>query len=577
MFINKISISNFKSIYGTQEFDFRKLTGLNKLTGPVGAGKTTLCEAILYALYGQVKNQKIPSLVSWNTKEMEVAIELKSNNKLLYIKRGNLKQTEFFVDNVQIPAPSKRDIQDIINNYYDTPRMVVERMCIISFDASKMSLLSMTPSDSKQFSDDVFGFSVFTQYSDISNRCKLDSIEELKKLEVAISAAKTNIERLTMKMEEQLKSAKCDIDESEVKNNISIIKEKIKIFETNIAQLQSDLNSKIETYNNEIIRIQSEYDAFLTKKKEAEIEGKHTRARYEKIKSGKCEVCGHDIGNIEIDKINNKIIELTNIWKESNNNAKQKQLELDKLKQSIESDKSSIKNAISIYNKEINILNSQLYGEQMKLKERETRLNAVRNNYADMIEISNKELKELIERKGKLSVKNSNWAEMTELLTKTFRYNLLDQIVPQINNAIQTYITHTGLPFYIEFNEEFKSKIYSHYYKKEIPYSSLSTGQKKSVDMSIIFGILNCVISQTGFNVIILDELFSNMDADIRQTMLEILRTNAKDEHSIFVINHADMDDSYFDHKIYVLQKRSKITVKGDEVPINKSIYNIVF
>ena len=207
----------------------------------------------------------------------------------------------------------------------------------------------------------------------------------------------------------------------------------------------------------------------------------------------------------------------------------------------------------------------------------DTRLDAIQSNYSDMIEISKKELEKLVKKRSELNRKSSNWTEMTELLTKTFRYNLLGQIVPQINDAIGTYITHTGLPFHIEFNEEFKPKIYSYYYKKDIPYSSLSTGQKKSVDMSVIFGILNCVISQTGFNVIILDELFSNMDADIRQTMLEILRNNAKDGHSIFVINHADMDDSYFDHKMQVTQKRSNIKVKGVETPVNKSIYNIVF
>lgn len=577
MFINKITITNFKSVYGTQEFDFRKLQGLNKLTGPVGAGKTTLCEAILYALYGQVKNQKNPSLVSWNTKEMEVSIELKSNNKLLYIKRGNLKQTDFFVDNVQIPASSKRDMQDIINDYYDVPRMVVERMCIVSFDTSKMTLASMSPSDTKQFSDDVFGFSTFTQYSDVSNRCKLDSIEELKKIEISIRGTETNIETLTRKMNEQIKSIKSGTNENDVKNNILSIKEKIEISEKNLAELQGDLDNRIKSYNTNISRAQSELEDFLAKKKASEIEGKHTRQIYEKVKNGKCEVCGNRVSDIEINNINNKITELTAVWKEANTCAKQKQKELDELKQSAEADKLAVKNAVITYNKEINILKGKLHAEQMKLKEMDTRLDAIQSNYSDMIEISKKELEELVRQRSKLSRKSSNWTEMTELLTKTFRYNLLGQIVPQINDAIGAYITHTGLPFHIEFNEEFKPKIYSYYYKKDIPYSSLSTGQKKSVDMSVIFGILNCVISQTGFNVIILDELFSNMDADIRQTMLEILRANAKDGHSIFVINHADMDDSYFDHKMQVTQKRSNIKVKGVEIPVNKSIYNIVF
>ena len=63
MQINKIKITNFKSIYGTQEFDFEELKGLIKLSGSIGAGKTTIAEALLYGLYGNVKGQNINPLI----------------------------------------------------------------------------------------------------------------------------------------------------------------------------------------------------------------------------------------------------------------------------------------------------------------------------------------------------------------------------------------------------------------------------------------------------------------------------------------------------------------------------------
>ena len=50
MQIKKIKITNFKSIYGTQEFDFEEIKGLIKLSGSIGAGKTTIAEALLYGL-----------------------------------------------------------------------------------------------------------------------------------------------------------------------------------------------------------------------------------------------------------------------------------------------------------------------------------------------------------------------------------------------------------------------------------------------------------------------------------------------------------------------------------------------
>ena len=48
MKIKNIRIRDFKSIYGEQYFDFESLDGLIKLSGIIGAGKTTVGEAILW-------------------------------------------------------------------------------------------------------------------------------------------------------------------------------------------------------------------------------------------------------------------------------------------------------------------------------------------------------------------------------------------------------------------------------------------------------------------------------------------------------------------------------------------------
>ena len=88
MRIHTVKITNFKSCYGTQEFDFDELEGLVKLSGPIGSGKTLLCEAIQWGLLGTVKGQTNPSLISWNTDACEVEITLTSKNKEVYIRRN---------------------------------------------------------------------------------------------------------------------------------------------------------------------------------------------------------------------------------------------------------------------------------------------------------------------------------------------------------------------------------------------------------------------------------------------------------------------------------------------------------
>ena len=52
MIINKIKLYNFKSIYDPIEIDFKEIKGVWKISGPVGSGKTTIGEAIIFGLFG---------------------------------------------------------------------------------------------------------------------------------------------------------------------------------------------------------------------------------------------------------------------------------------------------------------------------------------------------------------------------------------------------------------------------------------------------------------------------------------------------------------------------------------------
>ena len=118
-------------------------------------------------------------------------------------------------------------------------------------------------------------------------------------------------------------------------------------------------------------------------------------------------------------------------------------------------------------------------------------------------------------------------------------------------------------------------------FDREISYKDLSTGQRKSLDLAIVFGILQNIIANVNFNLFCLDELFSNMDADSRNTMLALLNDSMAKDRTIFVINHAEMNDDYFSHKIKVRLENKKITVgtgkKEKEFVVKSSKYEKVF
>ena len=165
MIIHNIKIKDFKSLYGCHEFDFDKMTGLVKLSGPIGSGKTSIGEALIWGLYGTVKGQTNPGLIAWNCKACEVELNLTSKNKQIHIVRNIREPLIVEIDGKTLSASNKKDTQAILEEeIYDIPKLAVTKMCIISFNAFN-SLASMNTGETKQFLDEIFGFKLFTDYN----------------------------------------------------------------------------------------------------------------------------------------------------------------------------------------------------------------------------------------------------------------------------------------------------------------------------------------------------------------------------------------------------------------------------
>ena len=117
MTIKNISIENFKSIYGKFTIDFTQMHGLVKLSGPIGSGKTTIAEAILYGLFGTVKGQNNSYLIAWNMKDCCVEMNLTSKGKDIYIKRSVYEPLIVEVNGKPLAASNKKNTQ-LIPSYF---------------------------------------------------------------------------------------------------------------------------------------------------------------------------------------------------------------------------------------------------------------------------------------------------------------------------------------------------------------------------------------------------------------------------------------------------------------------------
>lgn len=566
MIIHQLKITNFKSIYGTQTFNFDNLKGLIKLSGPIGAGKTTIAEAILWGLYGTVKGQNNGQLISWNAKACEIEINLTSKNKEVHIVRNIYQPLIVEVNGKTLSASSKRNTQEILEEeIYDVPKLAITKMCVISFNAFN-SLAAMSPGETKIFLDDIFGFKLFSDYNnEVVIERKFQQNEQLKLNSIYEETLK-QIDQLKEKQTSQTMQLKESVDLTGIQSQRTELVNKGVSIKNKKSEIKKERDLKNKEFEN---RIQE----FIAKMSEAATLGKQAKNNYNTFKSGVCPTCGQKIDQEHIDTYKNKMEEYAKIYRD--NESEKKKLEIEKHNvyetyllrmNECDSDMDSLRKNISIID--------------AKLKSYNDSVQLIQDNYDELIKEYEEKAKTIKEELDKCDVEIGEWNEMNELFTKTLRYNLLETLIPHINKSIQFFINKMDQSYKIQYDQEFKPHIFVDGWDKEIAYNNLSTGQRKSLDLAIIFGILQNVITSIDFNVFVLDELFSNMDSDARNIMLNLLKDTMSNDKTIFVMNHAEMADDFFKYKIRVkLEPRKMISQNKknkETVVVKASKYELI-
>ena len=566
MIIHNIKITNFKSIYGSQTFNFDNLKGLIKLSGPIGSGKTTIAEAILWGLYGTVKGQNNGQLVSWNAKACEIEMNLTSKNKEVHIVRNIYQPLIVEINGKTLLASSKRNTQEILEDeIYDVPKLAVTKMCVISFNAFN-SLAAMSPSETKIFLDDIFGFKLFSDYNnEVIIERKAQQNEQLKLNSIYEETLK-QIEQLREKQAAQTIQLQESVDLSGIQSK----RAKLVNQGVTLKNKKEDIKKERDTKNKEF---ESQIQVFVAKMSEAATLGKQAKNHYNTFKSGICPTCGQKIDQAHIDEYKNKMEEYANVYR--TNEAEKKKIEEIKQKSY-----NSYLTKMAECDTEMDSLRKQISAIDAELKSYNDSVQLIQDNYDELIKEYEEKAKTIKEELDKCDVEIGEWNEMNELFTKTLRYNLLETLIPHINKSIQFFINKMDQSYKVQYDQEFKPHIFVDGWDKEIAYNNLSTGQRKSLDLAIIFGILQNVITSIDFNVFVLDELFSNMDSDARNIMLNLLKETMSEDKTIFVMNHAEMADDFFKFKIRVKLESKKMVTQNkrnhEDVVVKASKYELV-
>lgn len=539
MKIHKIKIEKFKSIYDPLEIDFQQVKGFWQISGPVGSGKTTIGEAIIYGLFGKVGGKNNPDLVSWNQKHGKVEIWCESKGNELYIKRelNVYGQSPVYVEvnGEELVFTNKRDAQSQLEQeYFDVSKTILESMCIISFNNFK-SLATLNTGDTKKFLDQVLGFYMLNNYTEKCKELMTKNSYDMNKLSIDIEVLRNQIKKL-----EEL-------------SNIEIINENKDEVKKKMNELDKQCKEITSSYKKIINDLTSDKDKLEQEKTSVMTLGSKLKKEIEFIQKGICPTCGAPIDKSHLEEkqeerklllnqYNDLLVKINDVCVRINKNTADASNETKKL---IEEYKECEKLIIrldeqakrkSFNQKEINNINDEIEKHVSKL-----------NIYKE---------------------EDLKWKELLDILSTQIRAQIMQSFIPTLNENINKYSQRLRLPYIIEFDSSFKCSITLQGSDKTIPLSALSTGQLKTTDMVIILGILGTLLGANKVNVLFLDELFSNLDADLRGEMCSVLREFLEEDMSIFIISHSELDDKYFDgeikmelHNFSTQEKHSKINV----------------
>ena len=531
MKLKKMSFRNFKSYSNVlTEISFDDTSSLNLIIGENGTGKTSIAECATYLLYGKLENFTSADIPNRINKAFYGKIELDCDGHEVIIERGlNPGLFKVQIDDEVIDTAGKLNVQSMLEeNYFKIPYSVFHNILVLEVDEVK-SLLSMSVSDKRNIIDKICGFTIYNKYKEFA-KSDLKTIDD--KLNANIASIRT-INANLIQYDRQIE---------EIKNN-SVTQEELEELVQKINEAKSirakndDMLRKLRAAGDQIktVNYKKVSDYNLLKNKVQEIEKKIAF-----IDRGKCPTCGSSLETEDFQKMREDLVikkgeierQMEQI-KEIINGAKPKLIALEKKEKEITAD-----------NYKIPLADLQSdYKYKATLKERGTSaIEGLKTKLMSDLEVLNNE-KTLLEKEKTLV----DFLALMFSDTGGIKRYIANHYVPIINDLMKNMMDYMDLNYTITFNDNFDAEIIQNGMK--IKYATLSKGQKARVDFATIISFVKFLKLQFGeLNLLFLDELFSHVDINGMNDMIDILRNLSNDmKLNIYLIHHAKLENVMFD------------------------------
>ena len=533
------------------EVDFRE-HHTNLIVGTNGAGKSTILDALTFALFNKPfrKITKGQLINSTNERECMVEVEFSINSRDYIIRRG-IKPNIFDIQvngvslNKEADDRARQKIleETILKLNYKSFTQIV-----ILGSSTFVPFMQLTGANRREVIEDLLDIRIFSAMNHIIREHLKDKRQQVKSLDL-------KKENLSDKMSMQKKF----IGEIEKQGYDKIDSNKDKIKTLGIENdTHIEMNELIKGNIDDVTKEQNEVtDAGEKLVKLNNLKGKISQKVASVTKEHKfftqntvCPTCDQNIEEEfrlnRIDGVQTRAKDLKKGYQELE--------ETIKLEQDRERHFNQLSKEITKLNNDISQNNTRISVNQKQIRDLEDEVQTI----TEQLKNRNTEHEKLAEFKTNLKKTTDELAiKKEEIIQHDFAYSLLKddgvktkiikKYIPFINQQVNRYLQM--MEFYINFklDEEFSERIESPIHE-DFSYASFSEGEKMRIDLALLFTWREVarVKNSVNTNLLIMDEVFdSSLDGIGTEEFLKIIRFIIKDAN-IFVISHkTDMFDKF--------------------------------
>ena len=533
--------------------------------GKNGAGKSTMTEALCFALFGRaLRNINKPALVnSTNQKDTVVELWFTIDQTKYRIKRG-MKPTVFqiYVDDVLLPAPAAlADYQTLLETTILKINYKSFMQIVVLGSASFVPFMRLTPASRRDIIEDLLDIEIFSAMSGLTK----DEIAEVKStgdqltmqrvlLEEQLRMAETFASQLDGERDEKLTALRAAMDATQAQ--IDTLREQQSEW-TTAREAYTEVSAQHRAATEKHSGYTTTHRAIATQEKKLEKERVFFTTHDE------CPTCEQSI----TDKFKQARFQVLAEKEAAAQKALiQCQSLVEKYAALVDTHQLGL-DADAELQRQIALVSGQVPIHTQRLRELEEERQATLVPPAAPVDVDaiQAEQQEILEQHTVVAARRSVLdTAMTLLKDSGIKARVIKHYLPIINKHINYYLTAMDFPIHFTLNEEFKETIQSRH-RDDFSYESFSEGEKKRIDLALLltWRSIARLKNSASCNVLVLDEVFdSSLDINGTEEFLKII--HELEHANVFVISHkTDSLVDKFHHVITFEKQRGFSAIKA--------------